>query len=433
MGVFPLSEQYRRQLADRLQDVIDTQNILDPLYFLKNKVLSQYPNYGDRVLPEKGETPFFQIFIRNLELSAWAVRPPIIVTLMRAFQPLYDYTEDIKKILKEGPYQCHPQNQPYYVCRVLTELPLIGRIDTRIASVDFELGVKSEKTEGKRVFRVFGPSKSGKTHTLKFFEYLAAVQPLKFGVVSIDLGNTEIVTQAAAADMPIELFLAKQMEAQVNRRRGELIAQNAVPQGEFPDLRAIRNASPLPHLFKPLTDLQQRLRWSGELAREFVDYVIYRLNPVPQFWVAVFDNCEKAPAEAKEFVRNLVTQAAGTASEGGSVARADEGSLRIVLLGDSQELLPPTVYANHVSKEDLHNQTFSPDDLEQYFRVFSRCRVELDEPRIKALAAESMKRANEIQAKDATVPEPKALADAVLEKSLALEAVAAQKGGANGF
>src|SRR5262249_20235760 len=150
-------------------------------------------------------------------------------------------------------------------------------------------------------------------------------------------------------------------------------------------------------LFKPLSDLQQRLRWSGELAREFVDQVIYRLNPVPKYWVAVFDNCEKASSEAKEFLRNLVSQAAGIASESGSVTRADEGSLRIVLLGESKELLPPTVYANHVWEEDLNQQNLGLDELEQYFRVFRECRVrDLDEARIKALAAESLKKANEI-------------------------------------
>jgi hypothetical protein len=430
MGVFPLSEQYRRQLVERLEDVIGIK-ILDPLVFLKSNVLAGYPDQSKRVLPQDGETPFYDIFIRNLELSAWAVRPPIIVTLMRSFQPFYDYTEDITKILTEGPEQCHPQDQPYYVCRVLTQLPLIGRLDTRVASVDFEIVKKTDKTEGKRVFRVFGPPKSGKTHTLKYFEYLAAVQPPKFGVVSVDLGNTEIVTQAAAAQIPIELFLVQNMEAQVNRWRGELTAQNAVPQGEFPDLRAIRLASPRPRSFKPLTEVQQRLRWSSELALEFVSEVI-ESEPGPQLWILVFDNCEKASAEAKEFVRNLVMLAAGHASESGSFARADEGSLRIVLLGDSQDLLPPTVYANHIAAEDLNQQSFGLEDLKQYFRVLSRCRVELDEPRIEALAIESMKRAQEIQAKDATVPEPKALADAVLEKSNALEALAAQKGEANG-
>jgi hypothetical protein len=435
MGVFPLSEQYRQQLADRLQDVMDVQNFLDPLPFLKSKVLAHYPGYDKRVLPERGQAPslFLRSFIRNLELSAWAVRPPILVALLQVFQPLYDYNKDIKEILDEGPYQCHPQNQPYYVCRVLTELPLIGRIHTRRASFDFELGMKTDKTEGKRVLRVFGPSQSGKTHTLKFFEYLAAVQPVKFGVVSIDFGNPEMVTQAADAGLPIELFLAQQMEAQVNRQRGELIAQKAVPEGEFPDLTAIQVATPQPHPFKQLTDLQQRLRWSGELAREFVDHVIYRLDPVPQFWVAVFDNCEKATPEAKEFLRQLVTQAAGIASESGSVTRADEGSLRIVLLGDSKELLPPSIYTNHITVEDLNQQNLGLGDLEQYFKVFGLCRmIDLDPARVKALAAESLKRANEIQAQDATIPWPKALADAVSEKSLALEALVAQKGGTNG-
>ena len=433
MGIFPLTEQYRQQLADRLQDVIDTQNILDPLIFLKNKVLAHYPGYDKRVLPEQGQSPFLRIFIRNLELSAWAVRPPIIVALMRAFQPLYDYNQDIKQILDEGPYQCHPQDKPFYVCRVLTELPLIGRKHTRVAGVTFEIGMETDKREGKRVFRVFGPPQSGKTHTLRFFEYLAAVQPLKFGVVSIDFGIREMVTQAADAGLPIELFLAQQMEAQVNRRRGEMIAADAVAEGDFPDLAAIANASPAPHLFKPLTDLQQRLRWSAELAGEFVDQVIYRLDPIPKYWVAVFDNCEKASPEAKEFLRHLVTQAAGVASESGSVKRADEGSLRIVLLGDSKELLPPSDYLNHVWDEDLTQQNLGVDDLEQYFRVFRECRVsDLDGARIKALAAESLKRANEIVAKDETIPWPKALSDAVSEKSLSLEALAAQKGGTNG-
>ena len=439
MGVFPLSGQYRAQLADRLQDVIDTKQIVDPLNFLKAEILSHYPGYGQRLLPETGQAPslFLRSFIRNLELSAWAVRPPIIVTLLRSFATLYDYNADIKQILDEGPYQCHPQDKPYYVCRVLTELPLLGRKPTRVAGVLFESGISVNQSEGRRVLRVFGPAQSGKTHTLRFFEYLAAVQPLKFGVVNIDFGKPEMVTQADNEDIPIELYIAQQLEAQVNRRRGDLIAESAADDGDFPDLTAIANASPASYLFRPLTDRQQRLRWAGELASEFVDNVIYRLDPVPKYWVAVFDNCEKASPEAREFLRQLVKQAAGIASETASVTRADTGSLRIVLLGESKELLPPGTYLNHVLEEDLTNQNLDQPEVEQYFRAFRECRVrDLDAARITALAAESLKRAKEIQAGNKPpkppIPWPEALAEAVSEKSFALEALAAKKGGTNG-
>ncbi len=433
MGVFPLTEQYREQLVDRLQEVIETQ---DPLFFLNERIFTHYPGAATKVLPPSGLSPglYFRSLIRNFELSAWASRPPLIVTLLRSFSPKYDYEGDIKQILNEGPYQCHPQNNPYWVCRVLTELPLIGRVRTRAAGFSFESSVAVEKREGKRVFRVFGPARSGKTHTLKFFEYLAAVQPLKFGVVSIDFGNAEMLTQAADAGMPIELFLAQQMEAQVNRGRGELIAADAAAEGEFPDLAAIAEATPAPHLFKPLSDLQQRARWAGELAGEFVDAVIFRQDPVPKYWAAVFDNCEKAPAEAKEFVRQLVKQAAGIASESASVTRADAGSLRIVLLGDSKDMLPPNVYSGHVLEEDLNQQNLGLQDLEKYFIVFRECRgINLDATRIKTLAAESLTRATEIHTNGkGEIPWPLALAKAVLEKSLSLEALAAEKGGTNG-
>lgn len=434
MGVFPLGEQYREQLVDRLQEVINTQ---DPLFFLNAKVFTHYPGAATRVLPPSGLAPslYFRTLIRNFELSAWALRPPLIVTLLRSFVTVYpEYNDDIQQILNEGPYMCHPQNNPYWVCRVLTELPLIGRIRTRAAGLSFESSIALEKREGKRVFRVFGPPQSGKTHTLKFFEYLTAVQPLKFGVVSIDFGSSEMMTQAADAGIPIELFLTQQMEAQVNRRRGELIAADAVAEGEFPDLAAIAEATPAAHTFKTLSDLQQRARWAGELAGEFVDQVIFRQDPVPRFWVIVFDNCEKASADAKEFVRQLVKQAAGITSESASISRADAGSLRIVLLGESKEMLPPTGYSGHVLEEDLTNQNLGLPDLEKYFIVFRECRgIDLDAQRIKTLAAESLTRATEIHANgNGEIPWPLALAKAVLEKSLPLEALAAEKGGTNG-
>jgi len=131
--------------------------------------------------------------------------------------------------------------------------------------------------------------------------------------------------------------------------------------------------------------------------------------------------------------------------------------LRIVLLGDSKDLLPPTLYANHILEEDLNQQNLGLEDLEQYFRVFRESRVrDLDSARIKTLAAESLKRAKEIQASNGLIPEslelatesiqrakeiqdrdtlipwPQALAIAVQEKSASLEALVAQKGGTNG-
>jgi hypothetical protein len=245
----------------------------------------------------------------------------------------------------------------------------------------------------------------------------------------VDFGDQEIVTQAASADIPIELYLAQRLEAQVRRRRAELrpVAPPANVDGLL-DLTVLSDEdTQKPHFFQPLSDLLQRPRWTRELANEFVDQVLVRLQRIPSWWVIIFDHCEKTPTEAQEFVRRLVERAAGTPSTAGE---ADKGPLRIVLLGDSNALLPNPVYQNHLLGEDLGTQSFGVSQVKEYFDILSRCRgIKLDEGHLQMLADESITRAQELvnTANEAPPPWPCALAVAVIEKTLVLEALAAHK------
>ncbi len=441
MPVFPLNNQTRQQLVQQLETEIGSR---DPLPFLRQRVFKDYENFNTKILPQPGlpSESYYSALIRNFELSAWSARPPLLVALLKAFPQLPHYQNAINIILNEGPFQCHPQNHPYWVCRVATELPLVGREYTRGTAMAFDLSLTSGGNQGKRVLRVFGPPGSGKTHTLNFFKYLENVQPLMLGVVEIDFKDKEISTQAASDGTYIESFLAEQMEAQVRRRRAEL--QTAPPPGGvFPDLLDILNATTPAHRFRSLTDLQQRVRWAKELANEFVDDVIYTLNPQPSWWVVVFDNCELAPPESHEFVRRLVERAAGVTSDTASVSSADAGQLRFVLLGESRDLLPANFYKGHVYEEDLNNQKLDVAEVQRYFITFRECRgIDLDSARIIELTNETLARANEIMQQPPLPPQgtpppqtptppawSRALATAIIEKTLPLDALSAQKKG----
>jgi len=373
-------------------------------------------------------------------MSAWSETPPLIVSLLQAFLPAWSDQELISAILKEGPFRCHPSSQPILVCRVATELPLIKRYVTRIAAQGFGEGAQLAGIQGqwgKRVLRVFGPKDSGKSYTFKFFEYLAAIQPMQVGVLHFDFAESDISTLAANEDIPVELYLAKRIEVQARRRREELDARavGATGVNQLPDLSALVSAAGTkPYLFQRLTDIQQRNRWCRELANELVDQVLYRLPGVPpSWWVAVFDTCEKAPPEAQEFIRRLVERAAGTGLDDAEVS--NKGPLRVVLLGDSDACLPNPVYQDHILEEDLTGQVFGPKDVKYYFQVFCLSRgIKLDQDdnkhnaRLQILAEESLARAQEIiDGEQPPPPWPKALARAVIERTLPLEAQAVQK------
>jgi hypothetical protein len=314
---------------------------------------------------------------------------------------------------------------------VAAELPLLGRRSTRAAGLAFDWSQQRGGKFGKRVLRVFGPPQSGKSYTLSFFQYLAAIQPGVAGVLHADFGDPEMITQAAGANVPIELYLARRLEAQSRRRREELTAAAPQPATDnaLPDLAALLSArEEIPYSFQPLTDLQQRNRWVKELVGEFVNQVLFRANQVPRWWVLVFDNCGKAPPEAQEFVRKLVERAAGTGPT--DVDAADQGWVRVALLGESAAMLPSPVYEPHLLEDDLEKQQYGVEQVVEYFKVLALCRaIDLTSEQLKTLADECLIRANDILAAPDAPPRPQAFAKAVLEKTVALEALAAQKRG----
>jgi hypothetical protein len=437
MPVFPFSEAYRASIASELYR---RAGALDPGRFLRQEIFAKNARHAENIPMPNGMTPrqFYQSVVRYCEVSAWAEEPPLIISLLTPFEIIPAYHTMIDMIRKEGPFRCHPTSQPYYVCRVAAELPLLGRQQTRAAALAFDIIYQRDGRAGRRVLRVFGPPESGKTYTLRFFQYLAAMQPLHMGVLDIDFGNTEMITQAASADIPIELYLAQQLEEQVRQRRAELRATPAVAVdlNGLPDLLPlIDDVADQRYIFQPLTDLQQRNRWAKDLAGELVDQVLSKRQAEPDYWVIVFDNCEQAPAEAQEFVRRLVERAAGT--DASNFKQADEGRLRVVLLGDSATILPNPVYRDHILDEDLAGQSLGENEAQLYFQVFCLSRsIRLDndpqkvKERLQLLAKESVERAKVIAASDGKpVPWPRALATAVLEKTLPLEAQAAQKRG----
>lgn len=425
MPVFPLADTDRENLV---QQLVNFGDVSDPLSFVQ-RVFKGYPDqHISRIPREQPFKPeaFYRAVVKYCEVSAWSDEPPLMESLLRAFEPIVSFQAAIDAIRKEGPFRCHPRNQPYYVCRVAIELPLLARLKTRAAGIRFNLQYADGQGPPWRVLRVFGPPASGKSYTLQFFRYLSAIQPSNVGVLHVDFGDQEMVTQAAAENIPIELYLARQLEQQVRHRRLQLRGSaSVIAAGILPDLFEIDNIDTrMPHIFPELKD-QQRTRWAKELANELVDQVL-GVQSVPSWWVAIFDNCERASAEAAEFVRRLVERAAGTPD---TAENASKGPLRVVLLGDSDTLLPNPIYQGHIADEDLHNQTLGKPEVMQYFQILriSR-RLPLDDPRVEILADQSVARAQElVSAAQQPLPWPRALATAVIEKTLPFEALAERK------
>lgn len=428
MSLIPLSPEYREQLVLQLLAATETR---DPLVFVQKQVFAGSPGHSGRIPRPNGGTPadFFEALVRYCEVSAWSEFPPLLAALLKAFlqvQPQYE--NDIRRLLEEGPFQCHPTGQPFWVARIAADLPLLGRWATRAAAIGFGEGVAAGSgKEGKRVLRVWGPEGSGKTYTREFFRYLAAIQPMQAGVVEIDFADREMATQAADAKIPVELFLAQRLQAQVRQVRAGVARRKQVVGGALPHPAALLPPPGEAFSFRQLANVKQRARWAGELAGEFVDQVIYRLKPEPAWWVVVFDNCGNAPAGAQEFVRRLVQRAAGT--DPPTIWEADAGQLRVVLLGDSTSMLPSPVYGNHIQTEDLTGQQLDREEVVLYFQAFAHSRaITLEAERIETLAQESLARARQIVAESNPPPPwPRALATAVIEKTLPLEALAEKK------
>lgn len=432
----PLSGQERNELADLLSQIAAGQ---DPLSFLQTRIFSHAPSHLSRVPTVLGRPPasFFLDVVRYCEMSAWSEDPPLIISLLSAFDPIKSYQPLIDAIINEGPFRCHPGNQPYWVCRVAAELPLLDRHTTRYAATQFGEGLQATGQHGKRVLRVYGRGRTGKSYTLSFFEYLAAIQPLQVGVLHFDFGEGNLKTLAANEGIPVELYIAQQIEAQARRRRETLNARAAAaPAGGLLALPKPNGGGERRYPFSRLTNEQQRNRWVRELSFELVNQVLFRLPGVPpSWWVLVFDRCEEAPLEAQELVRQLVERAAGAGPD--TVDAADRGPLRVVLLGNSEALLPNPVYQAHIEEEDLAGSQFGLAEGIEYFNIFCLSRkIKLDndparhEEIVETLAKESLQRAREIMKGPDPPPWPRAMAEAVIKQTLPLEALAAQKRGA---
>jgi hypothetical protein len=415
----------------------------DPLSYLQTTVFEN-PEHLKNLSAETNRSlaALYLDVVRYCEMSAWSEEPPLIISLLKAFEPVRAYPEKIKAILNEGPFRCHPSRYPYRVCRVTANLPLLNRLTTRWAAIYFGDSQKLTGNVGRRVLRVSGPPASGKSYTLKFFEYLAAVQPLQTGVLHFDFGEGDVLTLAGNENIPVELYIARRLEEQVRRHRQKLSTWQGTPApGGLPGLPPLgppaaggAGGAQKPYAFRPLSETQQRTRWAGELAREFVSQVLSRIaGTPPQWWVVVFSRCEKIPQQAEEFVRRLIERAAGADAD--TALEADRGPLRVVLLGNSDAVMPNPIYQDHILEDDLELQRLRMPEVQEYFEVFclSRLiRLDADEAghkaRIKQLARKSYRRAGEIMRTDSPKPPwPRALARAVMEETLPLEAMALQK------
>jgi hypothetical protein len=440
----PLERELREELVFNLAESSAGQ---DPLSYLQNTVFENNSEHVTRIPIAQGRSlaSYYQDVVRYCEMSAWSEEPPLIISLLKAFEPLRAYPAKVKAILTEGPFRCHPSRYPYYVCRVTADMPLLNRMATRTAAAYFGNGNKLNGKVGQRVLRVDGPDNSGKKYTLKFFEYLAAIQPLQTGVLHFDFGegDGDVSTLAENEGIPVELYIARRLEEQARRHRQRL----STWQDSLPALAGPPGLPPLglptpgaaggaqkPYAFRPLSDMQQRTRWAGELAREFVSQVLSRIEGTPpQWWVVVFSRCEKIPHQAEEFVRRLIERAAGADSD--TAVEADRGPLRVVLLGNSDAVMPYPIYQDHVVEDDLGQQKLNMVELVYYFYNFclSRgLRFNADDARhyerLKQLARKSYRRAGEIMRTESPKPPwPRALARAVMEETLPLETLAAQK------
>ena len=443
----PLESELREELVSYLALYSAGQ---DPLSYLQNSIFENPEHVKSlSVQPNRSLAALYQEVVRYCEMSAWSEEPPLIISLLRAFEPLYSYPKKIQAIQQEGPFRCHPSQQPYWVCRVTANMPLLNRYVTRLAAIHFGDGQQLTGKPGHRVLRVSGPPESGKSYTLKFFEYLAAIQPGQNGVLHFDFGEGDVSTLAENEGIPVELYIARRLEEQARRHRqrwsagtgglpapGGLPMPGGLPAPGLPAPGAAVGGTQKPYPFRMLSDLQQRTRWAGELANEFVSQVLSRMESVPpKWWVVVFNRCEKIPQQAEEFVRRLIERAAGADTD--TAVAADRGPLRVVLLGNSDAVIPNPVYQDHILEDDLEQQRLRLAEVRQYFEIFCLSRFlrlnaddAVHDECLKQLARKSYRRAGEIMRTESPKPPwPRALARAVMEETPALEALAAQKRG----
>ena len=437
----PLESELREELVRNLALYSAGQ---DPISYLQDSIFEN-PDHVLSFSSDRNRTfaALYQEVVRYCEMSAWSEEPPLIISLLKAFEPVRAYPAKIQAILNEGPFRCHPSKTPYRVCRVTADLPLLDRYVTRWAAIYFGDSQKLTNKVGRRVLRVSGPPESGKSYTLKFFEYLAAVQPLQTGVLHFDFGEGDVLTLAGNENIPVELYIARRLEEQVRRHRQRLSSWQGTPApGGLPGLPPLAptaaaggvGGAQKPHAFRPLSETQQRTRWAGELAREFVSQVLSRIEGTPPlWWVVVFSRCEKIPQLAEEFVRRLIERAAGADAD--TALEADRGPLRVVLLGNSDAVMPNPIYQDHILEDDLEQQRLRMPEMQEYFEAFCLSRLirlgaddAAHKARINQLARKSYRRAGEIMRTESPKPPwPRALARAVMEETLPLEAMATQK------
>lgn len=418
----PLPDDFREEYILEMYGALDGQ---DPLPFLSRHVFGRYPNHLMNV-PQDKRTPadFYRGVVRYCEMSAWAEEPPLIISLLEAFKDFSPQAELIKRIRDEGPYRCHPPGSPFYVARVSAEGPMLDRKRARIAALGFDPMPPPPPlppVSPKRVLLVKGADKlPGLPSTLAFFRYLSAVQPEKNGVLYLDFGRQELMTQAASDNVPIELLIAQDLEQQARHIREDL---NRRQGGEFFD-----DTPESPFVFDSLTDLQQRARWTRELACNLVEQALYRIDGRPGWWVAVFDNCKSAPAEAQEFVRRLVELTAGTGPE--DVEKALRRQVRVVLIGDSGAMLPSPIYLSHLMEEDLSPVSIGLNELGTYFKhLAASLGMALAPEQIAALSQRSLELCQQYAtAQSPPSPWTECLVRAVLEQTQQLELQAMKKG-----
>lgn len=436
----PLESDFRLKLVSHMTEALLGR---DPLSYLQESIFANNPDHVSRITMPFGRSlmDYFLDVVIYCERSAWFEEPPLIIGLLEAFRPLHEYQDLVQAIRDKGPYRCHPSTQPFWVCRVASDLPLFARYPTRIAAIQFSSGTSINKQPGQRVLRVNGPTGSGKTYTLTFFEYLASIQPLEVGVLNLDFGEGDLSTLAENQGILVELYIARRLEEQVRRRRQLLSAakQAALPKpvgiGALPGVLPLPGVGPdTPFNFTQLNDLQQRTRWASQLANEFVNQVLARPKGIPpQWWVIVFDRCEKIPQLAEEFVRQLVQKAAGSNKD--TAEEADRGPLRMVLLGDSSLVMPNPVYGAHLIDEDLSTQKFGLAEVAEYFQNFCLSRLMSLDPDpavhvqcLQELAQQAIDRATTLlNTPGSKLLETQALAAAVNELTGPLETRAAEK------
>jgi hypothetical protein len=314
MPLIPLSPQNRRSVADHLRTVA---GIKDPLPFLEQRVFADRPDHLSRIPTFLGRSmsDFYVDVVRYCERSGWSHLPPLLENLLRSMHPDYDYSEWIERLHRDGPFHCHPGDQPYEMCLVAADLPLLNRNLLRAAAMLFDDDWGGHLMDGSRptVLRVYSsvPERMGKTHTREFFRYLEAIQPMKLGVVHIDFKDPELLASSLQEGEWIERTIVRRLSDQVRSRRNELIAAaRHVGGGSVLDVAALLAQRPEEtYSFSRWDKDQQRPRWVKDLADALVDRVIARPGTMPGWWVVVFDHCEAAPVESQELVRRLVYRA----------------------------------------------------------------------------------------------------------------------------